>query len=565
MPKTNYEISDPRLLTGFLVLLFAVAPLYYQPNWGGRGLELPFNFATWAVAVLLIACITIIVTLRKTLYLPRGFLFFISIPVIIFLNGLIMGASQPAAFLFREMYIWGGLLYFFALFQFRLKPGQVDWILLLIVLTTIIHSALGVLQIFFTDVIGNWYATSDDGAPRGVFQQRNAQATFLVTVLAMAMYLLSRPIAGRFSYWVSGLVILSVAINSFVIVYSGSRVGLLASVALLLILVIFRRRQFLNNKILVVLAFVALTSGALLGQGGFEDRAADRPVSLEEGSRLTMYSIALELVAQKPLQGHGIGNFLRVWNLQSGDYFARNPEAILPTYLDHPHNELVFWMIEGGLIIVSGILATIFYVFYCIFRCGLQRGAGYTAMLLPITLHAQVEQPFYLSSVHWFLWLFLLFMVMRHRVIKLNVIVSDAATRLIQATSLVASLGVLYFLLSTARAQVDITAYLSQAAKPPYLQVALDNLYFRFYAEELAMRSRLYQGINTENSEQVRQYLEWSAERAAIHPKLKLFEDMINAYVYLEDDVSRCNVIDTAIRMYPQNRVLRDFRQDCAS
>jgi len=560
---TNHENNDPRLLAGILVLLFAIAPLYYQPNWGGRGLVLTFNLTAWAVVIILIGYVAMLVTVRKSLFLPRGFLFFISIPIIIYLNGLVQGVSQPAAFFFREMYIWGGLFYFFALFQFRLKPGHVDWILLAIVLSTLVHSALGVLQILNPEVLENWYATRDDGAPRGVFQQTNAQVTFLATVSAIAMYILSRPIARSFNHWLSGLVILSLALNSFIIISSGSRIGLLSSVSLLLILVVFRRRQFLNNKTPLVLALVAITCGALLGQVGFERRASDRPISLEQGSRLTMYSMAFELVAEKPVQGHGIGNFLRAWNLQAGDYFERNPDAILPTYLEHPHNELVFWMIEGGLIIVSGILAAIFYVIFCVIRCGPQRGAGYTAMLLPITFHAQVEQPFYLSSIHWFLWLFLVFLVMRHRVIKFNVKVSAAANKLIQATSLMASVGLLYFMLNTARAHADIMGYLSQNAKPPYLQVALNNYYFRSYAEELAMRAALYQGVNTDKPALVNQYLEWSKKQLDIRPDLKLFEDVINAYIYLGDDSSRCKIIDSGIRMYPQNKVLADLRQDC--
>jgi O-antigen polymerase len=59
-------------------------------------------------------------------------------------------------------------------------------------------------------------------------------------------------------------------------------------------------------------------------------------------------------------------------------------------------------MIEGGLFIIIGILTVMFVVVLALIRCGKQRSAGYVAMLIPITLHTQFEQPFYISSLHWF-------------------------------------------------------------------------------------------------------------------------------------------------------------------
>ena len=111
------------LLLGCVVLLFAIAPLYYQPNWGGQGLELTFNMTTWAAATLIICCAILILVRRNMLILPRRYYFFISIPVIMFLVNLVTGTSQPVPYFFREAFIVGGLFFFFALFQFRLKPG----------------------------------------------------------------------------------------------------------------------------------------------------------------------------------------------------------------------------------------------------------------------------------------------------------------------------------------------------------------------------------------------------------------------------------------------------------
>jgi O-antigen polymerase len=567
MIKTNQDNNDFYLLTGFLIFLFAIAPLYFQPNLGGRGLELTFNIATWAVATGLICYTVLLVTVRKSIRLPHRFLLFIAVPAVIILNSIVTGTSQPVPFFFREVFIVGGLFFFFALFQFKLRPYQVEWILLAIVLSTLVHSSIGILQIFYPEVFGNWFATRADAVPRGIFQQINVHVSFLTTGIAISFYLFSRPITKRFHPVISSLMILSIGLSSFVIFYSGSRVGLLALVVSLLLLLFFRRKQLLHNKVLVLFAIIAISSGALFGKSGL-DQTFSKSLLITQGvsseARLNMYRIAFELIAQKPVQGHGIGNFLRVWNLQSGDYISRHPDALLPAYADHPHNELVYWLIEGGLVIVSGILAAIVAVVLGLIRCGPRRAAGYTAMLLPITLHTQVELPFYISSVHWFLWLFLIFVVMRHRVFIQNISISLATHRLIQAGSLMVFIGSLYFLQHTSRAQTDIMDYVAQRPiDSPYLEVALQNSYHKHLAEELAMRGLLNKGISTNNREYIRQYIQWSVKPMAMQPKLIFFQDLVNAYTHLNDHESRCRIIKSGLKMYAQSSELRDLNQLC--
>lgn len=554
-------------LLGFVFVLFAVAPLFYQPNFGGRGLDLTFNLATWAVASVIIVFSILLTTVRTIIRLPHRYLYFIAVPTVIILSSLINGVSQPAAFFFRELYVVSGLLFLFALFQFKLKKHQVEWVLLTIVLSTLTHSLIGFIQIFKPEILGQWYASNNTVVPHGVFQQINTQVSFLATGIAIGMYLLSRPIAKQFPWIISGLLILSLGLNSFEIAFSGSRVGLLGLILSLILLAVFRFKQLTNNKTLVVLAIIAMTAGVFSGKTGME-RSFQKSANITEGMssdvRINMYRIGLELVLQKPLQGHGIGSFLRVWNLQTGDYYARHSEAILPPYIEHPHNELLFWIIEGGLLIILGILAAIVAVVLVLVRCGKQRSAGYVAMLLPITLHTQVELPFYISSLHWFAWLFLIFIVMRHQVLTKNMLLSASANRLLQCTSVLLLVWSLYFLHHTSRAQIDIIRYLTkQPSETPYLAIALDNYYFRYYAEELAMRSMLYTGLSSNDDDMINRYIPWSTNRIAIRPELKLLEDLIEAHIHLKDDQSKCDVIRLGVSMYPQNKPLLNLNQSC--
>ncbi len=554
-------------LLGFVFLLFAIAPLFFQPNFGGRGLDLTFNIAVWAVAIVIIVFSILLMAVRTVTRLPHHYLYFIAVPAVIILSSLITGVSQPATFFFREVYVLAGLLFLFALLQFNLKKHPVEWTLLTIVLSTLTHSAIGFIQIFVPEILGQWYASNHTVLPHGVFQQINTQVSFLATGIAIGMYLLSRPIAKQFPWAVSGLLFLSLGLNSFEIAYSGSRVGLLGLILSLVLLAVFRFKQLMSNKILVILAIIAMSAGVFSGNSGLENtfkKTANITEGMSGDVRINMYLIGFELVAQKPMQGHGIGSFLRVWNQQTGDFHARHPEAVLPPYIEHPHNELLFWIIEGGLLIIIGILAATVAVVLALVRCGKQRSAGYVAMLLPITLHTQVEQPFYISSLHWFAWLFLIFIVIQHRTMTINVVLSAAANRLLQCTSVLILIGSLYFLHHTSRAQTDIIRYLTkQQSEPPYLAIALNNYYFKYHAEELAMRSMLYTGLSTNDDDLVNRYIHWSTKRITIRPELKLFEDLIGAHIHLKDDQSKCNVIRLGMSLYPQNTPLVNLNQSC--
>ena len=128
---TNDNIDFYRF-AGFMLLILAIAPLYYQNNLGGRGLELTFNIAVWAAATSLICFTTVLITIRKSIRLPARVLCFVAVPIVIVIQSILTGASQPDAFLFRELYLVGGLFFFIALFQFRLRPVQIEWILLIL-------------------------------------------------------------------------------------------------------------------------------------------------------------------------------------------------------------------------------------------------------------------------------------------------------------------------------------------------------------------------------------------------------------------------------------------------
>ena len=80
-----------------------------------------------------------------------------------------------------------------------------------------------------------------------------------------------------------------------------------------------------------------------------------RPASAN--ARGLIWRVSAEMIAEKPVFGHGVGAFDRKYMLYQADYFEQRPESPLAIVADnvaYPYNELIHILIELG--IVGGIL-----------------------------------------------------------------------------------------------------------------------------------------------------------------------------------------------------------------
>jgi O-antigen polymerase len=551
-----------------LILLLVVSPLYTQPNISGiGGLALPYNIPQWAISTWIIAYAVFTITKLKQLQLPTNYYFIIAFPVVVVLGGLLAEITDPTTWLFRQFYILGGLFFLFSLFQFKLKQRSIDTTLILLIVAMALHAIIGVINIVEPKESIGWFQASIDGSPRGIFQQINVQASYLATGMVISLYLVSRPFFRSTPLLTKVALMASFGLSNYIVIYSGSRVGLLSLILGLLLVLFSRRKQLFSQKAILSLLLIITIGTSFLAQEGF-NRTLDKTNVLTKGeyssARLSMYSIGLELVKKEPFSGHGIGSFLRVWNKEAADFHGKHPGAALPEYVGHPHNEILFWLIEGGILAFIGIILFIIGVTLALVKCGLQRGGSYLAMLLPIGMHTQVEMPFYTSSVHWFLWLFLIFIVLRHHQKTVQVRITKSATMLLQLATLSFTVGTSYFMIHSDRSQTDIYNYLyNKDVKPPYLQIAYNNLYFRSLADKVAMRSLLYDSIKNDDREIVLVYLSWAESYLQVTPEPEIFGDLAKLHSYMKTDKDACVLIKQGLNMYPRYLELQDAAASC--
>lgn len=551
-------------------VMLIIAPLCVQMNLGGRGLELPFNIPVWFFAVLVVS-LGGLKTLKSSVFVAhRRWYVLLLFPLFIIVMWAIRGVDDQFSCVFRLLFIMIGVLFLFSLFQFRLTEKNLNKALFAVVIAGLIQAVIAVIQIYTPGLI-NYFLPTNGNIALGTFQQINVLAIFLVSSVIAGVFLTTRPFMGRFSLLRWTPVFLCLASSSFVAAYTGSRIAMLSLAIALPILVITRIRYVRKNRAAVIAGVLLVVACSLVGGGVSDQRGFARVVHSSEGvqddirssKRVNMYLTAFELIAKRPFIGHGLGGFQKQWNLQTGDYMQRYPAAEIDGNITHPHNEVVLWAIEMGMFVVVIAIIVFGVVIIQIKNCGFQRGGAYLALLMPISLHAMVELPFFLSSLHWFLWLFFLFLPLRHGCKNHVVRLSQVARKCIYALIVIIPMFTAYFLIDTSRAQADIYRFVkNEPSDTPPLKIALNNFYSYPYAEELAMRTRLYNGIKAKDRDVVDGFVFWAEGKQDKIPQLKIFEDLINAYIFLKDQEQLCETLKMSVYMYPSNQVLHENLKD---
>jgi O-antigen polymerase len=150
------------------------------------------------------------------------------------------------------------------------------------------------------------------------------------------------------------------------------------------------------------------------GAGGRRAGLALLSVSLlnalheHDGSNLERVFILQQtwkMILQHPIVGWGYGGY--AWSFAHFVADSVPPLSRRVPGLTYPHNDLLFWWVEGGAVALLGLLVLGVSGFWLLLRRPGVRQLALLACLMPILLHTQLEYPLYQSPVHWLLVLIL--------------------------------------------------------------------------------------------------------------------------------------------------------------
>ncbi|MBL1376421.1 PglL family O-oligosaccharyltransferase [Zobellella iuensis] len=389
----------------------------YLPHLFGIGLQLPFNVAGWFFVGLMTA-IGLWQWHRRRLLTSRFWLGVVVASAVLWLpflyphNNSVAGHALP-----RMLGLTGGLLFYLALQQCRFNGRGRRYLLYCLLLAVSVEILLGMVQFFLLEPGNRFGYNTEVRSPYGIFQHRNVMASFVVTGMVLAVYLWLneakspwRPFLLKSAWFAAVLgagAVLVVLLQS-----RAGQLGLLLGLGLMLPLVWQTLIKTRSKRLLASLALIPL--GILAGVFGleaFEMSKRSLNIYTQADGRFDIYAHGLRMWLDKPWFGHGYGGFESAFYQTYAQWREQNGAEALFTEMGHPHNEFLFWAIEGGLVPLLGLVLITVLVLRLLHRVPFAQALAWVGILTPIFIHSQTEFPFYHSLPHWFMVLVLIFVI----------------------------------------------------------------------------------------------------------------------------------------------------------
>ena len=539
-----------RIFLIFLALYSLLGMHFFMHNQGGSGLYLPFNMVGWAFVSVLISIGIWHLTTIKQLTLSRTQLWVLAGFAILLLPFLNPQAEWNAQAQPRFLAIAAGLLLFFALSQFQFTEKQRHSLLYLLLGAVAIEAVYGLVQ-FFVLKDGNWLGYNVKvNRPYGIFQKDSVFSSFLAAGLAMTFYLLRWDSKVLTSRWRQGLLSLILVATPLLLIQVQSRAGIygaiLATACMLPVLWNYNRRIFWWSVTLLV---ISLSVGLVVYNSA---RSADS-YALTSGFRKLYWSHLLSMLPQSPWLGHGYGSFEYTF---LHDFYA--PEHITPGMrlmeenLDHPHNEVLFWLHEGGIVAVIGLIVFATGYIRSLFKCsGWAKRISLLALVLPLLFHSMVEYPFYHSVAHFFL--FIVFLWLADAESGQQKVYACQYWFLARVVAIIIPLIVVPFMLTGLQAAYVLTKYDRAKDKNPQVLEQIINPLPWMMMYEFQMRSvQLTFSAAMHDKAGLESYVDWAKQFLHNTPRAVVYGRLVYALQQLNDKEQAQFWLDEGKRVFPR-------------
>lgn len=520
---------------------------FYVSNTGGEALQLPFNAISIVFAALLVLIAFYQVNLFGIKYdsFAKTLVYFYLFILVPFLWS---GFNQGLTELLRFTTILLGVMLYFSLLQINKSKSFYFRLLLLICAASLIQAMLALYQYYlFTPEI--YHFDPSYGRPYGVFQQTNVLASFVVTGLSLSLFILSQyaNLSIKLKVFLYGTVFTAI----WVTFICESRIGYLTMAIIVTGYLVNSGRGKHLKKILLLLLAVSVALSFILPYKG-DDTAQGRSYSIKEiGPRAYIYKDTVNLIAKSPILGNGYGSFHNALLNESAINAKQRNNTNIARNVAHPHNELLYWYVEGGVITLIAFLLLLVIFIRNIFKAKSKHRSKMLLLLTPITLHLMVELPFYHSLPHYIIFIILLAFINDKCKREVAIISQPKLLSTIKVTSLILFILVSAYSLSAIHTSKQVYNYV-RTQKPEYLNNIV-NPFSAYKSISLLSKSvQIENAMLTKNTLKLTELVDWSTQFLAIYPSAYIRFEKIRMLKQLKLTKQAENETRIAKYLYPQ-------------
>ena len=517
-----------------LIIYYFIGMHYTQHHIGGIGLYRPNNAVGWIFASAIISLgLLKIASDRQVLISPTMkmiALVFIGL-IIPYFYGQTDNLWKAAD---RFVAIAAGGLIIFSLQQFRFSEKQWMCILFSIVVAALLQSLFGWYQYFLAAP-----GAFGGNVPFGTFFQKNNIGTFVLTGFSLAcLFLLRAPklYSSQIYKICFSISLIFTLFAGFVLVMVFSRSTQLITLIVIICICIGLGISKVNNRGAVLLMIFGLTLSICFGmyvlataEGNIDalielnDTAEWDSDKMTGEPRRLIWGICWNMFLSSPLLGFGYGDFRWDFLKAQAEKFSTTGEYYSIS-ISLPHNELIFWAIEGG---VVPLLCIVCFGLWFVIRTFRKRGISavfYLVCLVPVIIHSMVEYPFYQAVVHWVTFCGLIAFISSRQEIK--------RCYTIAAPVIMRSLAVIIFILVTTYMTLAIQSlyWLEKYSVTPKLEL-LSNIWYPVEHGDIVLSAHMLQRMNDVNKvwneKELLEHVDWLRTTIIYDPKDYLYKYMI--------------------------------------
>ena len=553
MPVTHYT---QRIFWIILSLYSLLGMHFFMHNQGGAGLYLPFNMVGWAFVSVLISIGIWHLTTIKQLTFSRTQLWFLAGFAILLLPFLNPQAEWNTQAQPRFLAIAAGLLLFFALSQFQFTEQQRHSLLYLLLGAIAIEAVYGFVQ-FFVLKDGNWLGYNVKvNRPYGIFQKDTVFSSFLAVGIALSFYLQRWDISFDSSKWKKLLINFVLFSATFLLVQVQSRAGVYGGI---LVALVFFPVLWMFNKRLFWSSFLLVFFGLFFAWMFFHSaRGETESYYMNAFYRIVYWKQVLKMFLDAPFLGYGYGgfeyNFLHAYRAPGAPSVDYDP---IGSALDHPHNEVMFWLLEGGLVAVTGLVVFAIGYIRSLLKCASwAKRISLLALLLPLLFHSMVEYPFYHSVAHFFL--FIVFLWLADAESGQQKVYSCQYWFLARVVAIIIPLIVVPFMLTGLQAAYVLTKYDRIKDKNPQMLEQIVNPLPWMMMYEFQMRSvQLTFSAAMHDKAGLESYVDWAKEFLHNTPRAVVYGRLAYVLQLLNDKEQAQFWLSEGKRLFPRDEFLQ--------
>ncbi|OBT17456.1 ligase [Vibrio sp. UCD-FRSSP16_10] len=521
-------------------IMFLVAMHFFFPNPGGSGLALSFNPPVWIFLSIVLGIATYQTATNQVIKYSKMTVV-LGISCLLMTLPILLPNANVEIALPRITGLWAGFFLFLSFQQFRFSNEEKQRLLWFILIAVAIEAIWGWVQYTLLTPGNPFGYNTVRNRPYGIFQQPNVMASFLATGLVLSGYLLARQPHDKYLSWRQKILFLYAIplLTVPLLVVLASRTGWLGALLATAMILPYLYRFALKSRAIIwcSLLIAGIVIGLGMGQTGSSESLLSQKADLESARAYT-FPQGIDMIIERPLSGYGYGQFESAYMVYTARQHQLNPDypAGLPS-MDHPHNELLMWGIEGGIVPIIAIFLAMGFVLYRLYMVRSGTRIGILALFIPIVLHTQLEYPFYHSAIHWVTFIILLYWVDQRTARYRQFSFGRLSKLCLRSSSLLLPILTCAYMLTALHTNYVLTKFeQSKPKNPDILEQVTNPIAWKDRYEWDIHSTLLNIGIATKQKQHIQAYVDWSLPFIKEKPRPALYKNLIIAYQALDQD-----------------------------